>query len=308
MTTLVVGRGLLGSQLLDQLCRRHAPSATVDVPWEYGGPALAAILKAATRVSAAGPWTLAWCAGAGIVASTAQELSAEVALFGGVLAHMTDPPKALFLASSAGGLYAGSPDSPPYAESSVVRPVAPYGVAKLQMEHLARHFAKRGTRVLLGRISNLYGPGQNLQKPQGLISQLCVSQVTRQPLSVFASLDTVRDYIFAADAASMIYEALQRTAGEPEESVVTKIFASGRSVSIGALIGDTKRAFRRNPRLIIRAASGSQVKDLRVRSEVWTDIDQLARTPLITGLRATAEDVTSQMTSGLLAHRMLAPI
>ena len=60
---------------------------------------------------------------------------------------------------------------------------------------LRRFAAATGTAVLVGRIANLYGPGQNLAKPQGLVSQLCLANLTGQPLSIYVSLDTLRDYL-----------------------------------------------------------------------------------------------------------------
>ena len=54
---------------------------------------------------------------------------------------------------------------------------------------------------MIGRFSNLYGPGQNLGKLQGLISRLALSAVTRQPINIFVPLDTIRDYVYVDDAA-----------------------------------------------------------------------------------------------------------
>jgi len=48
---------------------------------------------------------------------------------------------------------------------------------------------------MVGRMSNLYGPGQNLKKVQGLISQMCLRVLTRQPLVLYVPLDTIRDYL-----------------------------------------------------------------------------------------------------------------
>ena len=56
--------------------------------------------------------------------------------------------------------------------------------------------------VLIGRIANLYGPGQNLAKAQGLVSQLCAAQLERARSSIWVSLDTLRDYLFAPDCCS----------------------------------------------------------------------------------------------------------
>jgi len=62
--------------------------------------------------------------------------------------------------------------------------------------------------ALIGRIANLYGPGQNISKPQGIISQICRSYLLGYPLSIYVSLDTLRDYIFAPDCAALVADAL----------------------------------------------------------------------------------------------------
>ena len=96
----------------------------------------------------------------------------------------------------------------PFTEHTTPAPISAYGRAKLRSEEIATEFAVRtGSALLVGRLSNLYGPGQDITKPQGLISQLCRAQLTRQPLSVYVSLDTMRDYLFVDDAAAMVVRA-----------------------------------------------------------------------------------------------------
>ena len=175
--------------------------------------------------------------------------------------------------------------------------LSPYGVAKLEMEELARQLTRRGTRLLVGRISNLYGPGQDLSKPQGLISQLCLAHETRRTLSLYVSFDTLRDYLFVEDAAAMIVAGLDLIRAEPAGTTVTKVLASGRSLSVATVVAEATRVLRRHPRLSTRRAPGSQVRDLRLRSVVWPDLDAIARTPLAAGLRATADDVAARTRS-----------
>lgn len=110
-----------------------------------------------------------------MTSTAASQLQAEVELLARLLAAV-EPPAAqsgvVFLASSVGGLYAGSP-APLFDEQTVPRPLSPYGRSKQAMEGVAGDWvARTGGRVLVGRISNLYGPGQDLDKPQGLITQL----------------------------------------------------------------------------------------------------------------------------------------
>ena len=301
MTTLLVGRGLLGGHVEQRLRATGEDVRTVRVPWQDHDAALAALLEAADRAARPpGSWRLAWCAGAGVVATPGDALRAEAALFRAFVAGLGEVPGALFLSSSAGGVYAGSSDGPPFTEESAPAALAAYGATKLDMEDAVRGLAERGGRVVTGRIANLYGPGQALSKPQGLVSQLCLTQLTGQALGVYVSLDTLRDYLYVDDAAAMVVASLARVEAEPPGAAVTKILASGRAVSVAALIGESGRVFRRRPRLATRTDGTAQARDLRLRSVVWPELDVLARTSLLVGLRATADDVGRQLRAGAL--------
>ena len=298
MTTLLVGRGLLGGHVEAQLLASGDDVHTVVVPWLDHDAALRALLHAAEGAARLDDgWQLAWCAGAGVVATPAEDLAAEVRIFRAFVTGLPTPPRSMFLASSAGALYAGSPDVAPFDENSAVAALSPYGDAKLEMEGVARQLTRRGTRLLVGRISNLYGPGQDLSKPQGLISQLCLAHETRRTLSVYVSLDTLRDYLFVEDAAAMIVAGLDLISAEAAGTTVTKILASGRSFPVAKVLVEATRVLRRHPRLSTRRSPGSQVHDLRLRSVVWPQLDAIARTPLGAGLRATADDVAARTRS-----------
>jgi UDP-glucose 4-epimerase len=292
VTTLLVGQGLLGSRLRHLLERRGEDVRVAAVPWGDAEAALAALLRAAAD---AGPdWRLAWCAGAAVVGADTAATDAEVELVRRFLAEVAQPPQAALLASSAGGVYAGSA-GPPFTESHDAHPTSPYGRAKLDIESAFRSLAAAGTRLVIGRLANLYGPGQDLGKQQGLVSQLCLSRLTGRPLGIYVSVDTLRDYVYVDDAAAVAAALLDRVADEVPGTVVVKIVATGRSTSVAGLVSAATRAFRRRPPVVYAARSGSgQVRDLRLRSHVWTDLDELVTTPLVVGLRATAEDIAAR--------------
>lgn len=302
MTTLVVGGGgLLGSHVVDAL-RRHGRAGRVpQVPdWLDSETALDRLLKSARAADDPG-FNVAWCAGAGTVATDPESLQREVRLFGRFLDGLATPPQVIFLASSAGGVYAGSPASPPFSERSETGALAPYGVAKLAMERrLAAYAARTGSRAVLGRISNLYGPGQNLDKAQGLVSRMRHGQLVHEPLGIYVSMDTLRDYLFVRDAAEMVVACLDRAAADPPGTATVKILASGQALSIAALAGESARVFRRSPGLASRPNrhTAAQVRDLRLRSVVWPEIDALARTPVGTGLHATGNAVADAVVTG----------
>ncbi len=146
--------------------------------------------------------------------------------------------------------------------------------------------------MLVGRLSNLYGPGQDVSKPQGLITQLCRAQLSRQPLSVYVSLDTRRDYLFVDDAAAMVVDGLEKVTEHGVRAL--KVFASERSTTIGAVLGDLHRITRRRPPVVLgtSATSSLQVRDLRLRSVAWPPSTGLARTPLVAGIAATLQGLS----------------
>ena len=184
-------------------------------------------------------------------------------------------------------MYAGS-SGPPFTEHTEPAPISAYGRAKLRSEEIATEFAVRtSTALLVGRLANLYGPGQNLDKPQGLVSQLCLAQLTRQPLTVYVPLDTMRDYLFVDDAAAMAVAGLG--AVTPSGRRALKVLASERSTTVGAVLGDLHRVTRRRPPVVLGVSPRSryQVHDIRLRSVAWPRTHALARTSMVSGIAAT---------------------
>lgn len=299
--TLVVGAGgLLGSKLTAALRKRAGgPVITQRISWATTD-ASADLARAldhlvdAARLSRM-PWRIAWCAGAGVTGTSAADLAHEVATLTGFLHDLAtrDPgPGTVFLASSAGGLYAGAL-SGPHRESDSLAPISDYGRAKVAAEVAAVAYAARtGNTLQIGRIANLYGPGQNLAKAQGLITALCRAGITRQPVSIYVSLDTIRDYLFVDDCAEMIADMLHygRPPGRLDGSPVIKLLASQHGTTIASLIAVCRQVFKRSPLVSLSSSANEkfQVRDLRFCSEVWPQIDARTLTTLPAGIAATA--------------------
>ena len=301
----VLGRGgLLGSSTERVLAR----TSDVWVPgwrfaWEDGSVAEQielTVRRFADHVSGR-RWRVAWCAGAGVVTSDESTLFRESAALGALLTELgaaVDQQRldsgAFFLASSAGGVYAGSPE-PPFDERTEPCPLSAYGRTKLVQEDMvARWSAQFGVPALLGRVANLFGPGQNLAKPQGLISQLCWAQLLRRPLQIYVPLGTLRDYLYAPDCGELIASCLSELGDEYGVAGTVKVMASKRPMSIGEVLGEFTRVLRRRPRTSLRASplGQHQVSDLRLTSS--TDLGEtLSRclTPFPVGLHATFQDL-----------------
>ncbi len=308
MTDLVVGAsGLLGSAIRSELSRRGHSTSTVVVPWSDPEQAARALDAAVWQTE--GDLRIWWCAGSGVTSSSADSFRRELhtlsAFFDSLAERARREPGtlSLFFASSAGGLYAGSAE-PPFTEFTAVQPLSAYGETKVAAEAMALDLTKLGVKVGIARIANLYGPAQNLAKPQGLISHLCLAHYTRRPLNIYVSLDTLRDYLYAPDAAAVcvdFMDALERS----EHPCITKVVASGRSVSIAELLADMHLLFKRAVpfNLIASPAATQQARDLRLRSLTLPELDQRDLTTLVSGIHQTDLAIGQRFRAGLVARR-----
>lgn len=288
----IIGRGLLGSAIIEQL---PGEPFTAPVTWSDPDQSRRDLRDALARfiTDVEGPWTIYWCAGRGVTSTPRETMLSEGAVFEDFLDAVAElPPDVrergrVFLASSVGGAYAGS-QHPPFTEETPTAPLSAYGETKLAMEQSLRTAAGRfGFRGFIARITNLYGPGQDLGKGQGLISVIVESYVTGRPVSIYVPLDTLRDYIYVDDCARVVIAGMQKIAEQPSGSVVTKIVGSMDALSIGAILGEMRRLRRKSAPLVTgQGNSTGQASDLRVRSLVWPELDRIVSTTLPEGLGA----------------------
>jgi UDP-glucose 4-epimerase len=83
---------------------------------------------------------------------------------------------------------------------------------------------------------------------------------------------------------------------------MTKVVASQRATTVGAVIGELHRVLRRRPPIILGSSpvSGFQARDLRVRSTVWPDLDTASLTPLPVGMHETLLELQEKLQAGRL--------
>jgi UDP-glucose 4-epimerase len=297
--------GLLGSAIERALLARGAVVVPAVVPWDSEPDSMVALSEQARAVAQrAERIYLWWCAGAGVTATTAELLSSEYRVLGGfaeVVSRIAAGRELVFFyASSAGGVYAGS-DDPPFTELTMPRPLSAYGEAKLRDEELVAGLADHKVKVAIGRIANLYGPGQDLAKQQGLVSQLCLASHRGRPLNIYVSLDTMRDYLHVDDAAERCIAFTEVVAGG-ETAVVTKIIASGRSVTVGAIVGEANRVLRRRVPVVMASSPLriQQARDLRLRSVVLPHLDAVLARPLGQGLDSVRRSIEAEVGLGCI--------
>ena len=249
----IIGQGgLLGSGIRTQLSL-HTKTWTLWEPntvfsWKspallkkQSDTALRAFCEASLNHSR---WTIVWASGSGVIGTDATELTIEthnfsyfIDLLSQIFKHKFDRGS-FFFASSAGGVWGGS-NTFPITEATAPSAISEYGKQKLAQERILTTLVESQPhfRLLIGRISNLYGPGQNLSKNQGLLSQLCRSALLRIPMNIFVPLTTIRDYIHSCDAAELILRSLEKIAETPySKALTTKIICSEEDSSISQIL------------------------------------------------------------------------
>ena len=287
----MIGRhGLLGHSLELELAKTHSiwtPETRTN--WQDQSSAIISLRQDCEGFFQSigdADWSIAWCAGQSIVGSTDSEITRESELIETLFESIKickpkDTRGKVFFASSAGGIYAGIANAV-ITEGSTRSPISTYGLGKLAHEEIFKKYSQQlQINCLIGRITNLYGPGQDMTKSQGLISQLCKSSLTKQPLNIFVPLQTARNYLYVDDASAMITEFMQH-----KDELCIKIFASPQSVTVATIIRTSYEVFKRRPliSLGINERTSLQPMSLHFKSKVKTEIDQRRFKSLSSGM------------------------
>jgi len=219
-------------------------------------------------------WEIYWAAGIGTMGSVANELTTETLVLrtltltlASALANRSRVARngRLAFASSAGAIYAGV-TGVVIDETTPAAPTTPYADAKLAQEEVLRDFAERlGMPVSIARISTAYGSSATSEKRQGLLTHIARSIVRNRAVRIFVPLDTIRDYVFVDDAASLMIVSLQSL---DAPIVATKIVASQRPATISEILSIFKRVSHRAPRFVTSGAptSSAYVRKIQFRS------------------------------------------
>lgn len=265
------------------------PPIRVPVPWDEPAAARPAIVDAVTHFLDevnGQQWALCWSAGKGFVGTPTAHLDVELGFLKAALASVAASPEhvraggRLALASSAGGIHA-SDGSGTVTEASPPKPISDYGRHKLRQEQVVTDFAaETGVPCLLGRISNVFGPGQDLRKPQGFISHLCGAMLRRDSVVLTVPPDTIRDFVYSANVGRRMAVWLEADQGELAGRAVVKLLVSGRSTTLHEVINVARSIARVPVRIMISPLprAGDQPLRTRFRSSAMLELDRAAPT------------------------------
>ena len=111
--------------------------------------------------------------------------------------------KLIFL--SSGGTVYGDQEIQPSKEDTLARPINHYGNVKLCIENTLRVFdIQAKSKMMIARISNPYGPGQDYNKGVGFIDAVIKKTLAGQTIEVWGDGEIIRDYIYIDDVCSML--------------------------------------------------------------------------------------------------------
>lgn len=243
--SLVIGsRGLVGSALF-QLLQSSEDVFRDQTSIRWGSIVdaekdLVLLVRKFFDYAAEDTWAIYWAAGKGHFGSTEDEMHVEEKLLDAVCTAVKSygNPNGIFaLMSSAGAIWANA--SLPYiSERTPPNGSTPYARSKLRQESIVSQLSQSAQICGVNfRLSSVYGENQDLQKPQGLISRLCVASVMRKPVEIYVPLETTRNYIYSDDAAKMIVDAVRAISNSPEShgSAEVRVICSRDNHSIATV-------------------------------------------------------------------------
>jgi UDP-glucose 4-epimerase len=212
------------------------------------------------------------------------------------LARSANPPTVVFT-SSAGTVY--DPDViGPCREDSPTRPAGRYGEAKLALEKLLLDHCDDIPAVIL-RLSNVYGPGQRVDKSQGVLAYWLSAAVAGHPLQVIGDLRATRDYVYIDDVVNCMLRVAARSPGVASGRPLVVNVASGVSTPLADLLSIVEHVVGRE--LPVQRVPGRAVD----RRNTCLDVTRAAfrlgwrpRTSLVEGISAMWRDLRPGDTNG----------
>jgi UDP-glucose 4-epimerase len=135
-----------------------------------------------------------------------------------------------FIYFSSGGTVYGNPTShTPMLESHPTVPISNYGISKLVAENYVSYLLKdSNVQSIIVRPANVYGPYQNLVKPQGVIGFAFKALFEDKPFDVYNNGMIIRDFLHISD----LNDAIEHIIMHDSSSTTTEVFNLGSGVGM----------------------------------------------------------------------------
>lgn len=117
----------------------------------------------------------------------------------------------IVFASSGGAIY-GEPANGPQNEDQPVRPLSPYGCAKLSVEQYLHFFTVvHGLSSVSLRYANVYGPRQSSAGEAGVVAIFIARLLKNEPLIINGSGKQTRDFVLVDDVVRANIAAIEES-------------------------------------------------------------------------------------------------
>ena len=142
------------------------------------------------------------------------------------LEHALKHPQLRLVFLSSGGAIYGNPTAMPVLESHSTDPISSYCVLKLTAEKYIQMYSHLyGVYARILRVANAYGPRQPLGRSQGVVGAFVDAALRDEPLRIFCTGRSVRDYIHV-DYIALAVQAAALTDGPEVVNVATGVRTS----------------------------------------------------------------------------------
>ena len=296
--TLVVGCGLIGSHVVRALAEQGTPATVLTRSRPAAAEILAAVGEGHLHLGdATDPATVsaalrdvervAYCAGGLLPAAAERDPERERELTLGplrtVLRALRDRPGTRFAYISSGGTVYGNPARLPARESDPAVPISAYGTVHLACEgEVERERSEHGLRSRILRYSTVYGEYQQPDRGQGVIATF-LSRIERgAEIELYGDGATIRDYIYAGDAARAMIALLD----SDEEAPVVNV-GEGTGTSLIEVLRMAESEVGREARIVRRGERGFEVHQIVLDTTLLHQLVELEITPLDEGIRRT---------------------
>lgn len=194
-----------------------------------------------------------------------------------------------FVFSSSGGTVYGSQHGL-LSETHQSEPISYYGLSKQETENLILFYHRTfNLNYLILRISNPYGPGQNLYGKQGLIAVILGKLFTGERVTVFGDGNSVRDYLYIEDLKRYVRALI-------EKGVVNRTInvGSGTGYAVNAIIDAIESVTQKKLTVEYVPSRTADVKEVVLCVDALRSIVPYEARSLTDGIRSFYEYLTKE--------------
>ena len=195
------------------------------------------------------------------------------------LCKMITDQKIRMIFLSSGGTVYGNQEIQPIVEDALPRPINHYGNVKLCIENTIRTFNYQAhTKILIARISNPYGPGQDFNKGVGFIDAAIKKTIRGEKIEIWGDGNNVRDYIYIDDVCRMLISLFNYQGNYDTFNISSNTGTSQRDII--RMLEEMHLA----PEVVYLPARSVDAKKIIIRNKEIMSIHEVPLVPIVQGI------------------------